>query len=347
MNEAEFTDLLEKYVKGECTEFEKQLVKQWYAFFDNDPDFIDGLDMDAERELKERIYDKILNKIDLSDSVKILPYSQNKGRTLRIWYSTAAAIVVFIGAAWFFHKSIKFSNNLIAESKVPQFINFTNNTNRLLKSVLPDNSIVWLSPHANIRYPKIFDPRFRLVSMSGECFFEVVKNPKQPFVINSRSIITKVWGTSFLVDDRNGRDSAEVSVVTGKVSVSVKAKNKVNNNSLSLQKGDVMLYPHQKLIYAVSEQVLKQESTANELSLQLWSKVNLSFDNKPLKEIIPELNKKFHVQISVADEKLNHYILHGDFDNFNLPEILESLKTSLNVNYEINNNKIELISTTN
>jgi transmembrane sensor len=345
MNETEFTDLLQKYVKGECTELEKQLVKQWYTSFDHDHDYFTGLDMEAEKQLEERIYDKILDTIDLSDSVKVLPDSPNRGRTLRIWYSAAAAVALFIGVALFFHKSTKSSNNLIVEAKVPQFINFTNNTNRLLKSVLPDNSIVWLSPHANIRYPKIFDPRFRLVSMSGECFFEVVKNPKQPFVINSRSIITKVWGTSFLVDDREGRDSAEVSVVTGKVSVSLKSKNKVYNNSLSLQKGDVMLYPHQKLIYAVSEQVFKQESTVNELSLQLWSKVDLSFDNKPLQEIIPELNKKFHVHISVADEKLNHYILHGDFDNFNLPEILESLKTSLNVNYEINNNKIELIST--
>lgn len=344
MNEAEFTDLLEKYVKGECTEFEKQLVKQWYASFDNDPDFIAGLDMDAERELEERIYYKILNTIDLPDSVKILPGHPKKVRTLRIWYSAAAAIAVFIAVALFFHKSSKSSSNRIVEAKVPQFINITNNTNKLLKSVLPDNSTVWLSPHAYIRYPKVFDTRLRLISMSGECFFEVTKNPKQPFVISSRSIITKVWGTSFVVDDRNERDSAEVSVITGKVSVNIKSKNKNNNDSLNLQKG-VMLYPHQKAVYAVSQQILKKESTVNEPSLQLWNRVSLSFDNRPLREIIPVLNDKFHVHLSFADDKLNHYILHGDFERFNLPEILESLKTSLNINYRINNNKIELIST--
>ncbi|MDB5142905.1 MAG: hypothetical protein JWQ66_1618 [Mucilaginibacter sp.] len=345
MDEAEFTDLLEKYVKGECTEFEKQLVKQWYASFDNDPDFIAGLDMDAEKELEERIFDKVLNTIDLSERVKILPDSQNRGRTLRIWYSAAAAIAVFIALGLFFNKSTKSPNNLSAEVVTSPFINMTNNTNKLLKSVLPDNSTVWLSPHAHIRYPKVFDTRFRLISMSGECFFEITKQPKQPFVISSRSIITKVWGTSFVVDDRNGRDSAEVSVITGKVSVNIKSENKNSNDLPNLQKGGIMLYPHQKAVYAVSQQILKKESTVNEPSLQLWNRVSLSFDNKPLKEIIPELNEKFHVHISVADEKLNHYILHGDFDNFNLPEILESLKTSLNVNYEINNNKIELIST--
>jgi ferric-dicitrate binding protein FerR (iron transport regulator) len=345
MNEAEFADLLQKYVKGECTEFEKQFVKQWYASFDNDPDFIAGLDMDAERELEERIYDKILNTIDLPNSVKILPGHPKKVRTLRIWYSAAAAIAVFIGVALFFHKSTKSPNHLTAEVVTSGFIYVSNNTNKLLKSVLPDNSTVWLSPHAHIRYPKVFDTRLRLISMSGECFFEVTKNPKQPFVISSRSIITKVWGTSFVVDDRNERDSAEVSVITGKVSVHIKSKNKDNDNSPNLQKSGVMLYPHQKAVYAVSQQILKKESTENEASLQLWNRVSLSFDNRPLKEIIPVLNDKFHVQLSFADDKLNHYILHGDFDGFNLPEILESLKTSLNINYRINNNKIELIST--
>ena len=345
MNEAEFADLLEKYIRGECTEIEKRLVNQWYISFDNDHDYFIGLDAGDEKALREKIYSRIISTVNVPVTEKAFPNEHKNLRSLRIWYSAAAVITIFIAAFLFLRNANALKNNQLSKATTAQFINITNNTNKLYKSVLPDNSTVWLSPHANIRYPKVFDARFRLVSMSGECFFEVTKNPAQPFIINSRSIITKVWGTSFLVDDRNGKDSAEVSVIAGKVSVSIKSKEKANNTSLSLQKGDVMLYPHQKVVYALTRQVLKQEGTMNEPSLQLWNKVNLSFENKPLKEIIPVLNSKFQVHISVADEKLNHYILHGDFDGFNLPEILESLKTSLNINYQINNNKIELIST--
>jgi hypothetical protein len=43
-----------------------------------------------------------------------------------------------------------------------------------------------------------------------------------------------------------------------------------------------------------------------------------------------------------ANEKLNHYMLNADFSGFNLPDVLEALNKSLNIDYEIKNNTIEL-----
>jgi transmembrane sensor len=61
-----------------------------------------------------------------------------------------------------------------------------------------------------------------------------------------------------------------------------------------------------------------------------------------LREIIPVLNSTYGVHIKVADEKLNHYILNADFAGFNLPDVLAALKKSINVNYQIKENIIEL-----
>ncbi|MGN6637377.1 MAG: DUF4974 domain-containing protein, partial [Mucilaginibacter sp.] len=61
-----------------------------------------------------------------------------------------------------------------------------------------------------------------------------------------------------------------------------------------------------------------------------------------ISEIIPVLNSKFHVHIQVKDERLNHYILSADLAGLNLPDVLEALKKSLNINYEISDDTIEL-----
>jgi ferric-dicitrate binding protein FerR (iron transport regulator) len=343
MNKAELAELLKKYVNGECTEDEISKIHQWYHSFEDDHDHISSLS-DADLEvLGRKIYDSIANNIEKPEDVAL--QRKIRYRILYSWYSAAAAIVVLISAiAFLFYQKQKTKDVFTAD--IPfgseQVFSVTNNTDRLHKIILPDNSAVWMSPHAQLSYPKVFDKRSRNVSMSGECFFEVTKNPEQPFIINSRSIITKVWGTSFRVKDLSQSDFAEVSVVTGKVSVSIKSNDKRYSSSLKLEKGEVMIYPHQKAVFALNQHLLKEEPIVNEPSLQQWSRLNLVFNDKPLKDIIPVLDSQYHVHIVTTNKKLDQYILNADFEKFNLPDVLEALRKSLNVNYEIKNNTIEL-----
>ena len=176
--------------------------------------------------------------------------------------------------------------------------------------------------------------------MSGECFFEVTKNPEKPFVINSNAIITKVLGTSFRVRDTKGSNYAEVSVVTGKVSVSI---SNPNGNNLPQKDSEIMVYPHQKITYVRDQLKLKSQKETKKSSVNIWHRINLSFENVPLKAIVPILNAKYSTKIKVGDDELNSYMLTADFEGFNLPEILEALKKSLNIRYEINNDDITIL----
>lgn len=334
-------ELLEKYINGECTETDVALIKQWYQSFEDDPDYVSEISTGEEEKLEERIYNHILTNIGFGGEQET---ANNKSghRSMRKWYAMAgAAAAVFVVIA-LTHHTQKIKAALAADANAQQIIVITNNSSQIYKSTLPDNSSVWVSPHSQLRFPKVFGHDARMVSISGECFFEVTKNPKRPFIINSKSIITKVWGTSFLVRDDGRSHSAEVSVLTGKVSVSIKNAANTTNVSSKLERGEVMLYPHQKVIYLTDQHILKPENVIEEPSLQIWKRVNLSFDNKPLKEIIPVLNSTFHIHIKVASEKLNRYILNADLTGFNLPDVLEALKKSLNVNYEIKDNIIEI-----
>lgn len=348
MNNPVSIELLEKYINGKCTSEEVAIVKKWYFSFEDEHDLISDMNLSEEKKLEEQIYNRILNNIGFVEEEVELAYPQEEvpRRSYKLWYAAAsiAAIFLIFLSVLFIKKPAVTQNDQVADSHVQELVLITNNTNQIYKAMLPDSSMVWLSPKAKINFPKKFDTRYRAISMTGECFFEVTKNPKRPFIIKSSSIITKVWGTSFRVRDGVVNKEADVSVLTGKVSVSIKDKD--NNDDAAgidyqLNKNEVMLYPHQKVVYLADKNVLRPESI-NEPAMQLWNRINLSFEGKPLSEIVPVLNEKFHVQIKVVNEKLNHYIMNADMAGFNLPDVLEALKKSLNVNYELKNNTIEL-----
>jgi transmembrane sensor len=334
-------ELLEKYIKGECTQAEETLVKQWYASFEHEPDGIANMSFAEEQELEENLYQKILSDIAKADNEAeaiTKPITHNIGK----WYKIAVAAAVILIAGTIALQILKAKN--ASSSSGPdlekQIVVVTNNSGQIYKSTLPDNSSVWLSPHSQLRFPKKFAVASRNVSMQGECFFEITKNPKRPFIINSNAMITKVWGTSFLVRDNVQSNQADVSVLTGKVSVAIKSN---HVSSTKLEKGEVMLYPRDKVVCLVAQHVLKAQQAVNEPALQIWTRVNLSFDNKPLSEIIPVLNATYHVHIIAGSAKVTHYVLTADLADFNLADVLEALKKTLNVNYQIKKDSIELV----
>jgi transmembrane sensor len=340
-----FIELLERYINGECTAEEIAIVKKWYFSFENDDDHVSELTLLEEKKLEERIYSQIISSLGVDGEAEeeIITETATPRRSYTVWYAIAAAAILFIvfGTLLLNNKTSGIIEKQTASSGIIEQVLITNNTHQIYKKVLPDNSIVWLNPKSQIKFPKVFDARFRAISMTGECFFEVTKNPKRPFIINSGSIITKVWGTSFRVRDNADSKRADVSVITGKVSVSINRNKAEDDIDYVLNKGEVMLYPHQKAIYLADKKILKPVS-ADEPTLQIWTRQNLAFENKPLGDIVLVLNSKFHVHIVVSNERLNHFILNADMTGFNLPDVLEALKKSLNVNYEIKDNEIDL-----
>jgi transmembrane sensor len=336
-------ELLEKYLSGKCSAREEAFVKEWYQSFEQDVYHIDSLNEADTLELQEKVYNRVLSNIEAA-KIEENPIRTIGNRNTGLWYKVAvmAALAVTVTAALLYKGNDLPKNKTAAVSDTaPAIISVTNNSKHILKSVLPDSSAVWLSPNATLKYPKVFAKASRMVSMTGECFFEVTKNPKRPFIITGRSIITKVWGTSFLIRDNDKSHSADVSVVTGKVSVSIKAKS-LNNNLLQVNKDEVILYPHQKAVYLADENILKPITAQNTPELKKWDHADLNFDNKPLKDIVPILNATYNVRIKIGEEKLNHYLLNADFTDLNLPDVLEALSKALNIDYALKNNTIVL-----
>lgn len=123
------------------------------------------------------------------------------------FYQIAASLLLVIGMAYLFHKGSWSSEQNIVKRTAQNGDVF----------YLPDSSVVWLNKHSSLTYTASFDGNERVVYLQGQAFFDVKKNPKQPFVIHASGTTTKVLGTSFDLKAYEGQD-VQLTVVTGKVS---------------------------------------------------------------------------------------------------------------------------------
>jgi transmembrane sensor len=84
---------------------------------------------------------------------------------------------------------------------------------------LADGTKVWLNAASSITYPTAFVGTLREVSITGEAYFEVTRNPKQPFVVKTSKEAVTVLGTSFNVNAYADEPAMKTSLLEGAVKV--------------------------------------------------------------------------------------------------------------------------------
>lgn len=79
---------------------------------------------------------------------------------------------------------------------------------------LADGTKVWLNSQSTLTYASNFGRQERNVLLDGEAYFEVSKNEKIPFFVNTETNKVRVVGTSFNVCAYNGSNEFETTLVT-------------------------------------------------------------------------------------------------------------------------------------
>jgi transmembrane sensor len=317
-------ELLKRYTEGQCTPEEAFLVDEWYASLSEEA----GTEVafDQPRHLG-KVQDEIRRQSpgDASPGdAQVLPL---RLRRLRVWMNYAAAIVLLIGGIvggyyLFQNKSaFRYGSDTIA---------IVNKTRQVRKHVFPDGSEAWLNPGTRVTYAKAdFNEDSREVSLEGEAFFEVTHDPSRPFFVHGESVQVKVLGTSFNVRANKGEAEYEVSVVTGKVSVTA-------------DKGrEVMLLPHQQAVFKVASGELISERVPEVAEkAPLWQPVSLTFRDAKLGEVVRRLEEKFDVKIRLENPNLENCRVKATFDQNRLSEILEMTMQIVEANYQMQNDEI-------
>lgn len=91
---------------------------------------------------------------------------------------------------------------------------------------LPDGTAVWLNANSVLVYPEHFSENKRFVKLEGEGYFEVVRNEKAPFFVETDGMVVNVLGTHFNVKNYENKETIETTLLSGKVEVLLAGMNK-------------------------------------------------------------------------------------------------------------------------
>ncbi|WP_138993331.1 FecR family protein [Larkinella sp. C7] len=333
--------LLDKYLRNQCTEQEKEWVEAWYASLRGNPDYIDSLPEPEQQNLQQETFLSIQNQLNQAEKPVAKTFSLGLG-----WLTgLAASIVLVIGFYFIYYYSARQQRSVseptalahqATKNNRQRTIHFVNHEARPVKHQLPDRSSVWMHPGASIAYPEKFSADQRLVTFAGEGFFDVRKDPARPFRIQSGEMQIKVLGTSFNVKAPATHPVFQISVVTGRVQVS--APDHQQNEQ------QVILKPQQQAIFETASKRLVSSAIPVQARKPIYEPVTVTFADTPLDQVVKKLEKRFAIQIRLVNPKAASCLFSADFENQPLPLILEMLCTALEATYTMTGNVILLDS---
>ena len=176
---------------------------------------------------------------------------RKKSAVWRTVASIAAAIVFVVSLAWniisFIPKEDQqqpyaaYLDNQLPLDSLTQEIYVSRGARS--KVTLPDGSTVWLNSDSRLRFPVAFASDKRSVELSGEAYFDVVKNEQCPMLISLKNnYMIEVLGTQFNVRAYEDEEDVQTALYSGVINLlkDDAAKQSVNK-VLNMQPNDVCI----------------------------------------------------------------------------------------------------------
>lgn len=114
------------------------------------------------------------------------------------------------------------------------------------------------------------------MNLKGEAYFEVTKNRKHSFIVQTESVNVEVLGTHFNVESYPDDPEVKTTLLEGSVAVS--------NKSNSVR---IVLKPNESAIYNKEKKSMTLEVSDRVAEEIAWRNGELIFTNLPLQEIAP------------------------------------------------------------
>lgn len=158
--------------------------------------------------------------------------------------------------------------------------------------VFQDGTKVYLNAGSKISYPSFWGLKSRDVQLDGEGFFDVIKNPKRPLIVDMKGASLAVYGTRFNIKAYDLEDVIEVLLMDGVVEF------EADGQKYQVEPSEQLTY--NRITRKVD--IVSISSTDDEV---LWTKNIIMFRNKPLKDIAEVLGRWYNVTFELEDESLN------------------------------------------
>lgn len=192
--------------------------------------------------------------------------------------------------------------------------------------VLQDGTRVVLNSGSKITYPLVFDQEHRVVTLTGEAYFEVAKDMNRPFIVTTpstngiQSQKVQVLGTHFNISAYEDERSYITTLLEGSVKVSA------GNGG-----AERLLKPGQQSILRQSLDV----SEANIDAAVAWKDDVFYFTDVPIQDMMRKLARWYNLEIVYHGEMPSIGFWAQISRNKNLSEVLQLIAKTNRVRFQI------------
>lgn len=202
--------------------------------------------------------------------------------------------------------------------------------------LLPDGSQVWLNAASSLRFPTAFTDRERSVELTGEAYFEIVKNPGKLFRVQlapkageTEGMVIEVLGTHFNVNAYSDERAITTTLVEGAVRVrkgDAMGMLKRGQQAELLEAGTIRIVEHADVQQAIA-----------------WKNGLFIFENTDIKTVMRQIARWYDVEV-VYEGKTPELSLTGKVPrNMTLANLLKALQ-GLKIHLKIEGRKIIVIA---
>lgn len=315
-NEYIMEELLVRYCEGKVSEEEAAYVRRWMKA------------SDENRRMAQRINRLCLaadtleleKNLDVAQAFKKIQHHKT-ARHVRIagrWMQKAAAVLLIPVLALYLVQLYDQRHEEV------QLVEVHTRSGMSSSLTLPDGTLVYLNSSSSLTYPATFNGDTRNVSLKGEAYFEVSKDPERRFIVSTpHNTHVEVLGTHFNLEAYEGSNHVMATLLEGKISFAYRLKDKGKS---------IILNPGNKVVYdAETNQVQLLRTTG--VSETGWTQGKIILENTSLEESLRLLSKHFHTDFIISNPKLKEYSFTGIFANQSLERVLDKFRLSSRIKW--------------
>jgi len=190
---------------------------------------------------------------------------------------------------------------------------------------LPDGTRVWLNAASSLKYPVRFDRKERKVSLQGEGYFEVAKDKRKPFKVNSGSQELEVLGTHFNINSYADELSSKTTLLEGAVRLSPHGGQ------------DLVLSPGQQAVLTSGRMKVAVVDPEEVLA---WKNGNFVFNDEGLETIMRKISRWYDVEVSYQRKPADLTFTGVVSRSKNISAVLNALDKTGKVHFKVEGKKV-------
>lgn len=333
MSKQSFDSILEKYLVGKCTPYERRLVEQWYDLIGDEAKIPDT--NEEWESLKTRMWIEIQKQ--QSTETIVIPFY--KKTIFKFGIAASVFFLMLFGVYQYYSSNNTVSGFELTSINSLEIVENTSDENKLVH--LEDGSSIRLFPKAKLSFPKHFEADKREVLLEGEAFFEISKNPSKPFYVYANQLVTKVIGTSFLVKANKNDKQVQVLVQSGKVSV---FKKEEVSEDISRQIEGVVILPNQQLNFDTETENFTKTVIDKPALIVQKTFIDFNFEETSASEVLKKIQSAYGITIIFDEEVLKECPFTADLTDEPLYGKISLLCKAIEASYETIDGQIVISS---